>query len=98
MRLKRRQKREARGIGLEKWVEYCRTNPMPDPDDFVNNESHPLFAAVRNDPRVMKFDVQTVLMIINLLSTLYQLWSKLKKPEPSTVIDAEEWRLLGEEP
>lgn len=96
MRLKRRQKREARQIGFEKWSSYCETNPIPDPDEFIDNESHPLFEAVRNDPRVMKFDVQTVLLIINAISVLYQLWAKFKKPKPSTVIDAEEWRVLGE--
>lgn len=98
MRLKRRQKREARGIAREKWTEYCQKNPMPDPDDFVDNESHPLFEAVRNDERAMKWDVQTLLLVFQAIAALYQLWSLFKKPEPSTVIDAEEWRLLGEEP
>lgn len=96
MRLRKRQKREARQIGFEKWSSYCETNPIPDPEDFIDNESHPLFEAVRSDPRVMKFDVQTVLLIINLLSTLYQLWSRWKEPEPSTVMNAEEWNAIGE--
>ena len=50
-----------------------------------------------NHPRVVAIDVQTLILMIQLAVQLWQWWKSRNIDEPSTVIDAEEWRLLGED-
>jgi hypothetical protein len=51
-----------------------------------------------NHPRVVAIDVQTLILMIQLAIQLWQWWKARNIDEPSTVINAEEWRLLGEDP
>jgi hypothetical protein len=52
----------------------------------------------KNSPRLLSVDVATLILMIKLAVELWQWWKSRNIDEPSTVIDAEEWRLLGEDP
>lgn len=101
-KLRRIQKARLRHIAREKWNRYCQSARIPSATEFEgelgngNENQHPLIVAVRNDPKIVGMDLETILLMLQLAWLLYQLWSRWKQPEPSTVIDAEEWRVMGE--
>lgn len=98
--LRRLQKIRLRHIAREKWNRHCESSRVPSATEFEGEfgteNQHPLIEAVRKDPRVVGMDIETILLMLQLAWLLYQVWSRWKQPEPSTVIDAEEWRVMGE--
>lgn len=98
--LRRLQKIRLRHVAREKWNRHCESARVPSANEFAgefeSENKHPLILAVRNDPKLVGMDLETILLMLQLAWLLYQLWSRWQQPEPSTVIDAEEWRVMGE--
>jgi hypothetical protein len=82
MRLKRDQKRLAREVARDLWIQFsgnfgkCRR-------------------AFRKDPRLVGFDVATILLMIQIAVALWRLWQSLKLTEPPVVAMSEESVALG---
>lgn len=51
---------------------------------------HPLWVAIRSDEQVCKFDLTTMVLILQGIAALLAIWAAFKSPQPTAQFTTEE--------